>query len=213
MMSVGVAAFGGRELKLELLDPNSEQLVRLFRHPGGEWEPPPKEHRNLRVDPPVGHKADYAVLYTAGTLPAVAMECRVLSVDNQDRYTWLSHRASQYHIARYDFSKPALFIPIDGSNRNILGLQGGTRKFVGYEPYQEVALTLFQRYGQVVHGLSWESFHRNQPGRVFALWHQHKETIGLRLRPPSLYARLIDDPEWQQFLADYPEIEEVTLGA
>ena len=169
MTSAGGARFRGRELELELFDPNSEQLVRLFRHPGGEWEAPPEKYRNQRVDPPHGHKADYAMLYTAGTLPAVAVECRVLRVDSQDRYAWSRTLASQYQVARYNFAAPALFVPIDGANRGVLGLQGGTRKFAGYEPYQKVALTLFQRYGQVIHGLSWESFHRNQPGRVFAL--------------------------------------------
>ena len=32
-----VATLTGHDLTLELLDPGSEVLVRLFRHPGGEW--------------------------------------------------------------------------------------------------------------------------------------------------------------------------------
>lgn len=34
----------------------------------GEWEAPPPQFRNLRVDPPDGHKDDYAVLYQSDAL-------------------------------------------------------------------------------------------------------------------------------------------------
>jgi hypothetical protein len=81
----------GRDLDLELLDPGSEPLIRLYRHARGDWEAPPEEYRNLRVDPPRGRQDAYAVLYAANTLPAVAAECRVLNVDGMDRYTW-EHR-------------------------------------------------------------------------------------------------------------------------
>ena len=148
-----------KDLDLELLDPGSTPLVRLFRHPGGKWEPPPEVHRNLRVDPPAGHKGAFAVLYTGNTLATVAIECGVLRADVRDRYTWAADLAEQYRVVRYTFVAPALFVPIDGPNREALGLAGSQRKFVaGYEPYQLVAHELFQRYGNVVHGLSWESF-------------------------------------------------------
>lgn len=92
-----------------------------------------------------------------------------------------------------------------------MGLAGDQRKFAGYEPYQSVALELFQRYGQVVHGLSQESFHRNQPGRVYALWHHHKSTIGLRVTTPDPCPKLVDDAEWKSFLAANPEVEAIAL--
>jgi hypothetical protein len=203
-------AFSGRDLELELLDPDSTSLVRLFRHPGGEWDPPPEAHRNLRVDPPAGHKSAFAVLYTGNTLPTVAIECGVLHADARDRYIWAVDLAEQYRVVRYAFSAPALFLPIDGRNRKAIGLAGSQRKFAGYEPYQLAAHELFQRYGSVVHGLSWESFHRNQPGRVYALWHQHKATIGLSVATPAPFSALIDDTEWTQFLAANPEIEALT---
>ena len=85
--------------------------------------------------------------------------------------------------------------------------RGGQRKFAGYEPYQAVAYELFRRYGKVLHGLSWESFHRNQPGRVYALWHHHKATIGLGITSHEPYERLVDDAEWNEFLFSSPEIE------
>jgi hypothetical protein len=114
-------------------------------------------------------------------------------------------------VARYAFDSPAIFIPIDGHNRSVLGLAGGNRKFIGYESYQEVSLALFRRYGKTVHGLSWESFHRNQPGRVFALWHHHKVTVGLSLRSPGAYPLLIEDLHWLQFLKENPDIEEIDV--
>jgi len=199
----------GRDLDLELLDPGSEPLVRLYRHAEGDWEPPPEQHRNLRVDPPRGRQGAYAVLYTANTLPAAAAEGRVLNVDGMDRYTWARDRARHYWVVRYAFDLPALFIPIDGTNRGHLGLAGGQRRFAGYEPYQVAAMQLFERYGQVVHGLSWESFHRNQPGRVYALWHHHKATIALRRISTSPHSLLVDDEEWLRFLREYPDIEAI----
>lgn len=65
-------SFFARDLRLELLDPGEVTLVRLYKQaragqPGGEWEPPPAAYRNLRVDPPGGHKDEFAVLYTSDT--------------------------------------------------------------------------------------------------------------------------------------------------
>lgn len=206
MTAVAAASVDARSLELELIDPGSVRLVRLYRSPGGHWDPPDEKYRNLRVDPPTGHKAAYAVLYTGSALPVVAMECRVLRTDDRDRYTWDTGRADQYRIVRYTCSAPALFVPIDGRNRPLLGLSAGQRRFAGYAPYQEAALELFRRFGQVAHGLSWESFHRGQPGRVYAIWHHHKPTV--RLQPdPAPHAKLVDDDEWKAFLADNPDIE------
>lgn len=202
-------SFDSRDLALELLDPGLVPLVRLFRHPKGEWDPPPPDKRNLRVDPPPGHKDEYAVLYTADSLPAVAVECHVLKADANDHYTWNSTRAAEYQVARYAFAAPALFIPLDRSNDRHLGLVGSGRAFGGYAPYQNLALDLFSRYGKVVHGLCWGSFHRGQPGRVYALWHRHKATIGLSLTNGPHFPRLPDDPEWQAFLAAYPAVTEI----
>ncbi len=202
-----------RELELELLDPGSQSLVRLFKHPGGEWAEPPPAFRNLRVDPPAGHKDAFAVLYTGDNLPAVATECLILQAGDGDHCTWRQDRAADYRVARYGFLKPALFLPIDGKNRYRLGLSGGQRPWGGYGVYQEAALALHQRFHDVVHGLSWESFHRNQPGRVFALWHEHKTTIDLALVTPASYPRLVDDPQWQAFLAANPDIEAIDGSA
>lgn len=206
-MTAAAGAFPGRDLELELLDPDSERLVRLFRHPGGEWEPPPEAFRNLRVDPPAGEKDAFAVLYTASTLATVAIECGVLRADARDRYTWATDLAKQYRVVRYAFAAPALFVPLDGRNRTVLGLAGGQRRFAGYEPWQATAHEVFRRFGRIVHGLSWESFHRNQPGRVYALWHHHKSTVGLRIASPAPYATLAEDEEWQSFLAAHADVE------
>jgi hypothetical protein len=117
-----------RDLTLQLLDPGSETLVRLFRHPHGEWAAPPEAFRTLRVDPPLGHQADYAVLYTGDYLPAVAAECGVVIAGEGDHTTWRSDKAATYQVAPYAFTKPALFLPIDGDNRRRLGLTGKQRR-------------------------------------------------------------------------------------
>ncbi|AKJ32026.1 RES domain-containing protein [Caldimonas brevitalea] len=201
-------AFSGRELELELLEPGST-LVRLFRHPGGEWEPPPARSRLLRVDPPDGQQDAYAVLYTGETLLTVAIECGVLRADLRDRYSWHMPKAREYRVVRYRVGAPVVFIPIDGRNRRTLGLAGSQREFLGYAPYRAVAHELHHRYGAAVHGLSWESFHRNQPGRVYALWHEHKATVELKIISPPPYELLIDDGEWIAFIENTPDIEGV----
>lgn len=209
------ATCAGRDLALELLDPGSVPLYRLFRHPGGDWEETPEIHRHERVDPPDGHKGDFAVLYMGDSLPVVAMECRILRADFRDHFTWSTSAAGEYQVVRYMFSEPAIFLPIDGPNRSRLGLAGAQRKLGSKEPFRDAALALYNRYKGVVHGLSWESMHRDQPGRVYALWHRHKATIGLaRLASVGKltvfdYPKLTDDVDWKAFLRDSPEIEAV----
>ena len=201
----GAPAFLGRDLELELLDPRSVPLVRLFRHPNGEWDEPPAVNRTLRVDPPPGHESEFAVLYTANFLPCVAAECRVLSIDQHEKYSVNKATASTYQVARYEFDAPALFIPIDGRNMDRLGLSASARRFDGqaYLPYQEVSLALFRRFGDLAHGLSWNSFHRNQLGRVYAIWHHRKTALQLS-RPVAPFVKLDTDPEWSAFLAAWP---------
>jgi len=69
---------------------------------------------------------------------------------------------------------------------------------------------LFLRFGKVVHGLSWESFHRGQPGRVYAIWHHQKAAIALEAAK-SAYGSLEEDDEWVAFLAEYPDIERMDV--
>jgi hypothetical protein len=207
-----LAKLSGLDLALELVDASTLPLVRLYRFPGGDWEPVDTKYRNLRVDPPDGCKDDFAVLYVADTLLTVAVECGVVRVDHVNRAVWCSDLAQQYRVVRYEHDKPALFIPIDGPNRKYLGLGTDLAEFGSYAPYQRAAKVLHQRYGGIVHGLSWASFHRNQPGRVYALWHEHKGTIGLKKTSAEPHGLLIDDDEWKELLALNPAFEEVTVG-
>lgn len=198
------AVFQGAQLQVDLLDPGAVTAVRLFRHAGGDWEEPAVEYRNQRVDPPAGHESAYAVLYTAESITAAAIECRILHPDIRDRYTYDQERTTQYAVVRYEMRAPALFIPLDGENKGVLGLRGLDPR---YERHRAAAYELFQRYGGVVHGLSWESYQRNQPGRVYALWHHHKTTVGLAISSTKPYRKLAEDPEWLQLLKDNPEFE------
>lgn len=191
-------------LDVELLDPNSIDLMRLFKRPGADWDPPPPAYRNLRADPPPGHKSDYAVLYTADSIHAVAMECRVVSVDAEDRHSWSYSKAQDTQVARYTFDSPALFMPLDARNRQVL-FAGSTPTIGSYLRYQQIALQLFQRFGTVLHGYSWESFHRGQPGRVYAIWHHHKSTINLRKTSVS---SLDSDADWLTLVTG-PSMERV----
>ena len=211
MTIVGAKArtWRARDLHLELLDPFSVALTRLFQHPKMDWEAPDEPYRNKRVDPPDGHRSAFAVLYTASTVQTAAIECRVLNGDALDRYTWNQDLASRYKVVRYSFAKPALFVPIDGPNRELLGLEGAEVAFQGYKPYQTVALELFERFSGVVHGMSWHSFHRNQPGRSYAIWHHCKDAIGLKIESPDPRGSLINDADWKAFLAANPSIEAI----
>lgn len=193
--------FEGAQLEVDLLDPGSVTFVRLFRHAGMDWQPPPAQYRNQRADPPAGREKDYAVLYAAESLIAAAVECRVLSCDIQDRYTYDLQRSREYGVARYEMHAPALFIPLDRENKDTLGLRGID---ADYARHRAAAHELFTRFGGVVHGLSWESFHRHQPGRVYALWHHHKETVSLAVTPATPYPKLAEDAEWLSILRANP---------
>jgi hypothetical protein len=205
--------FSGSDLQLELLDPDAEQLVRLFRHPGGDWDPPDPKYRNQRVDPPARVSDRYAVLYTANSLPCVAAECRLLTPADDNGWIWQRAASAKYRVVRYRFASPAVFIPIDGPNTRPLDLGAPSKRFAReevYDPTREIALQLHERFGQVAHGLSWASYHRHQLGRIYAIWHDRKDGMQLRREPPAPYVTLEEDAEWVEFLAGNPSIEVVS---
>lgn len=196
------------DLEVLLLDPQAE-LVRLFQYDGGHYDPPEEQYRNARVDPPDGQKGEFAMLYLGMSIATAAVECHILSEDATGRYRWLRSKADNYKVVRYRTQKPAVFISLDRRNRKLLGLEGDSVPFNGYAPYQEVGLELFKRFGAAVHGLSWESFHRNHPGRVLALWHHHKDTVGLQVTSPEPFKKLSSDAGWRSFLKKNPGIQEI----
>lgn len=199
-------AFAANGLELELHDPQSLHLMRLFKRPGGDWDEVPPQYRNERVDPPDGYKDEFAVLYTADTLGTVAMECRILTCDPSDRYSWDAAKAAEVKVARYRLTQPAIFVPLD-RNRHRFNLPAAAA--YRREPYQKLSLELHRRFGTLIHGMSWASFHRGQPGRVFAIWHHHKEHIGLELDHSTPAVPLIDDLAWQALLFENPEFVRV----
>ena len=73
------ATYPANGLDLEMIDPNSVPLVRLYRHDDADWKEPEPKYRNARVDPPDGHKDAFAVLYMADNIQAAAAECRSAS--------------------------------------------------------------------------------------------------------------------------------------
>lgn len=78
-----------------------------------------------------------------------------------------------------------------------------------YDAYQRAGLELFERFGGVVHGLTWQSFHRHQLGRVYAIWHHRKAAAGV-VKPSGAYPKLPDDADWAAFLSKNPQIEAIT---
>lgn len=196
--------FKGHHLQLELVDPGSVRLIRAYEHPMGDWHPAPVEFRRNHVDPPPGYGDAFAMLCTASNIQAAATEVRAMWWDPRlGRSFWCPKAAAAHRVARFELESPGLFIPIDGPNRMVFGLQG--RYDPSYETSRWVALALFRRYGHLAHGLSYESFHRFQPGRVYAIWHSRKE--GLLLRSKDGHPAVIDDPEWRAFLGAHPEVE------
>lgn len=191
------------DLELEMLDPGATGFVRLFGRPNAEWDPPQPAYRVARCDPPDGKKNDYALLYLGDRIEVTAAECGVLSVDRMGNFAYDDAKAKAYRVARYTFDQPAIFIPLD-VNRKLLGVD--RQPYVpGYGPWQEAAHQLWSRFGKIVHGLSWWSMHRNQIGRVYALWHEHKSTIGMG-RPTGPFDKLHEDNDWKAFLASNPSI-------
>jgi len=208
-MSWSLPSFAARELALELLDPNAVRLYRLFRHPGMDWEAPPEQFRSERVDPPAGEKGRFAVLYLADTVKCIAMECRVLRADVMTgRFTWDPQLATDYRLVGYRFERPAIFVPLDRGNESAFGLDDAELPLGDNAPFQALSLALFERFGDAVHGLSWRSMHRGQPGRVYALWHHHKATIALATVPADRqYPSLLESAEWAEVLQDNPRVD------
>lgn len=201
-MSFKVPSFAAKKLNVELVDPGILSLQRLFRHRDGEWEPPDPKYRTLRVDPPDGYKTDYAVLYAGDLLLGTAMECYILSVDNLDTWTLNLDLETEYSVARYTTSAPGLFLPIDVRNHDPLGLAHLPIHIASaYPAYQAIGMELFKRFGDLAHGLTWTSFHRHQPGQVYAIWHHRKTALGLTLKSPP--APLKDDAEWVALLGEF----------
>lgn len=210
-MTAGSATCSARDLDLEMIDPASVPLVRLYRHVGCDWDEPDPKYRTSRVDPPDGHKDAFSVLYMANSIGVVAAECRLLTFDTGNNCAWDVDKATPYKVVRYTHAKPAIFLPIDGHrNKPKLGLDGPHMFAAGYAPFQDAALVLYQRFGDVVHGLSWESFTRNQPGRVYALWHKHKATIGLSRTTLPPHGNFVEDADWKALLAEFPHIKAQT---
>jgi hypothetical protein len=193
------------DIDIEVRGPDKPPLIRLFRHPGAAYELPEEKYRNGRFDPPPQHKSLFATLYTADNIAAAAMECRISQADNRDVFSYSLKRAGEYKVVRFQHEKPALFIRVD---RHVLRKMGVPDFAPDYGSFQSAAMALFEKYGTTVHGLSWESFHRGQPGRNYGFWHNRKDDIVLK--PVQLEAdcpELVKDADWLQLLRDYPVIE------
>jgi hypothetical protein len=188
-----------------LVLPPGAKLCRLYKRPGGDWDPPDPKYRNLRVDPPGHDKSAYAVLYTAENLDTIGQECHILSVDQAN--TWTVNRTLEgaNRVVRYETGAAGIFIPVDGHNATIFGLDK-VPATAGYKPYQDIALLLFERFGHFCHGLSWRSFHRHQNGLVYAIWHSRKSALNLRFESND---QLATDQAWKDLLASIAGLREV----
>lgn len=197
--------FTDGDIDVEVRGADAAPLIRLFRHPGAAYDLPHEDYRNGRFDPPPGDKNLFATLYTADNIAAAAMECRVLQANSRDEYSYTLKRAGSYKVVRFKYSAPALFIRLDRDIMRKLGIPPFT---MDYLPFQRAAKALFERYGNTVHGLSWESYHRGQPGRNYGFWHHRKGAITLEtLQQETDCPQLLKDDDWLQLLRDYPAIE------
>lgn len=95
-----IPPFKGRMLDVELADAGSLALVRAYQHDNGHWEPAPPELRQGRFDPPPGFKSEYAMLYTAVSIEAIAAETRVMYCIDGASF-WSPARARQWQVASY----------------------------------------------------------------------------------------------------------------
>lgn len=193
-------------LEIEVLDPHRTTLFRLYSHAGGDWKPAPPKYRTLRVDPPRPHQSKFAVLYTANRLDTIGQECGLLSVDSNNKWTIDIVRESHYKIATYSFKKGGIFIPLDGRNAKVFGLDRLT-SLGTYDPYQKLSKALFDRYSHFVHGISWRSFHRHQSGTVYAIWHSKKNELGLKIE--SSEVQLAGDKNWETMLSNIPGLSRI----
>ena len=197
-------SFTDADIDIEVRGHDEAPLIRLFRHPGAAYGLPAEAHRTGRFDPPPGEKGLFAILYTGDNIAGAAIECRILRSSSLDEYSYSPKLAITYKVVRFKYREPALFIRVDGDIKRKLGIPAFTPD---YSPFQRAARALFERYGKTVHGLSWESFHRGQPGRNYGFWHHRMDAIGLEpLQREEDCPELQRDAGWIQLLQDHPSI-------
>lgn len=137
-------AFDDEDIEIEIRSPRPEPLYRLFKRDGASFNPPESHFRTARFDPPPGSQSKFAVLYTADNIATAAMECRVLTVDPKEQFTYAERQTSLYKVVHLQYSRPALFVRMDGRNEKKFGLG---RFAVDYLPYQTATLAVFNKYG------------------------------------------------------------------
>lgn len=198
-------SFTDADIDIEVRGHDEAPLIRLFRHAGAAYGLPLEAHRTGRYDPPPGEKGLFATLYTGDNIAAAAMECRILQVNSQDEYSYSLQRAGTYKVVRFKYQEPALFIRVDRDIKRKLGIPAFA---TDYSPFQRAAKALFERYGKTVHGLSWDSFHRGQPGRNYGFWHHRMDAISLHpLQQEDDCPALLEDADWIKLLQDHPVIK------
>ena len=79
--------FNSADLQLRCVSPGAE-IHRLYRFPGGDFQPAPPQYRTGRLDPPAGRSSEYGVLYAADTLITAALECGELLIMPTDPPTY-----------------------------------------------------------------------------------------------------------------------------
>lgn len=180
------------KLQLNPLHCDRNPLFRLWRHPGGDWDPSPNAGSG-RVDCPV-EPSEYRILYLGETALIALQETRLLTEHQSG--AWLFHRgrAAEYKITTYTTAVPFRAMTLDEPNASILGLDK-VSLIDGIWPYQQVALQIFRAMGARVPALYWRSKHREAKGAVVAVFHEFKSDIGLTKNPAI---NLLDHPIIEQ---------------
>ena len=175
-------------LELKLLPTDKEHLYRVWRHPGGDWEPTGRSGAG-RIDclatPP-----QYFVLYLA-TSPLVALqETLLLTAQPPDRWLFHRARAAEYNLTSYATTAPLRAATLDEPNAELLGLDRVTL-IEGKRPYRLAAMEIRQVRGADVPALVWRSKHREANGQVVGLFHDRKSEVGLSI---VRTVKLLDHP-------------------
>jgi hypothetical protein len=165
-----------KELQLSTLPTDQYHLYRLWRYPGGDWEPSPNVGRG-RIDCPI-LPVEYFVLYLA-TTPLVALqETGLLTFQPDDHWLFHRSRATEYRLTEYSTEVSLVAATLDEPNAALLGLKG-VDLVDGNAPYQQAALAIRRARSADVPALYWRSRHREASGLVVGIFHDQKANVGL----------------------------------
>ncbi|MDP2322649.1 MAG: RES domain-containing protein [Gammaproteobacteria bacterium] len=164
--------------------PKGTPFFRIYNRADGDWQPAPADWRFGRVDPPLGFRDEYSVLYGGDCQLTAEFEFRIMRTvhDGTREVVERSFQPDRQprlvcHVTR----RPLLFVDCDSPMVEALleGIDHGTvdRR----DPWQRLALRIYRAVTEASHelvapivGMTYRSRHRGCEGAVLAVFDRYR---------------------------------------